>query len=113
MYRYKIGDVCPFCGQVIPENATPGQLYAISLAANAMKLPEPDHPAPDIICKLAANSCPSGRFCDHRCCRACEKYHKCAHSCENSPTRCRQGKRMTVRGEVVETDEAAEENGGE
>ena len=113
MYRYKIGDVCPFCGRVIPENATPGQLYAISLAAHAMKLPEPDHPVPDIICMLSANSCPSGKCYDHRCCRACENYHDCALRCENSPVRCRQGKRMTVRGEVVEADEVAEEFGGE
>lgn len=99
MYRYKIGDICPFCGQRIPGTATGSVLYAISLAAEAMKLPPPDNPIPDIECKLISNVCASGRFTDHRCCRACPNYNRCAKSCLNSPAHCNYADNHKLRSD--------------
>lgn len=88
MYRYRPGDRCPFCGQPIPADIAPDLLYVISIAAHAMKLPEPGDPQPELLCTLPASVCPSGQETDGRCCRACDKYGNCPDACLNNPHCC-------------------------
>lgn len=96
MYHYKVGDVCPFCGQVIPETAPAAMLATISAAASALNLPEPDEPMPDILCELPAKHCAANKFNDKRCCRVCDKFTVCVDRCQNDPSRCRQSDYMTT-----------------
>lgn len=102
MYRYKRGEKCPFCGQKIPDDATPAQLYAISILAasmevvdhNRMPREEIKKVLPEIRCNLPSKLCPANAYRDHRCCKVCELKDKCTYGCQNNPGRCGQSKTL-------------------
>lgn len=88
MYRYKKGDTCPFCGQVI-QTDDKKILQLISCAAAAAGIPAPEDRTAVWHCKYPTCDYNLLFFADSVCCADCSRRENCDEgACLLCPTEC-------------------------
>lgn len=97
MYRYKKGDVCPFCGQII-QTDDEDSLRLLSVTAAACRITPPEvlspQPLPPEKPKKLRCTIQRCTLSDGMCCIQCSEYCDCVDRCLNHPDRCKLAKVM-------------------